>query len=310
MSIAGSRELAPVRCRRDASGRGPSRPARSSALKAIQPFVLTSAASAVSAGEPDRAVGRGRRRPGGRRLEAISADVQQGSQPAGSISTGPRFASGCSLRSSRLSPPMIGASARRIRPIGRTGVPGIAILLHVAGEDHVLAVGRDVAAVDVPAVLAIDEPAVRAVRVGHPELGPAVAVVLRLARRAVREDDVPGRPGTSRACSNPAPLTAFAAPVATSIRATLQLVPNEFATPESHFPSGDQVSCWKNPLRGSVRTMRRLATSTIEMPLIVRQATCLPSGLQLAQGYSPARAEDRRASSRRWSEITSSPWVP
>ena len=85
------------------------------------------------------------------------------------------------------------------------------------------------------------------------------------------------------------PLTAFACPVAASIRATLQLAPNEFATPESHLPSGDQVNCWKKPLRGSVRTVRRLATSTIEMPLIVRHAICSPSGLQLAQGYSPGR---------------------
>ena len=71
------------------------------------------------------------------------------------------------------------------------------------------------------------------------------------------------------------------------MRAMLQLAPKELETPESHLPSGDQVSCWKNPLRGSVRTTCRLATSTKKIPLIERQAICLPSGLQLAQGYSP-----------------------
>ena len=73
----------------------------------------------------------------------------------------------------------------------RAGVAGIAVLLHVAGEEHVLAVGRDVAAVDVPAVLAVDQPPGLALGVGHPQLRPAVAVVALLAGRPVGEDDLP-----------------------------------------------------------------------------------------------------------------------
>jgi len=56
-------------------------------------------------------------------------------------------------------------------------------------------------------------------------------------------------------------LIAFAAPVAISIRATVQAVPKELATPHSHFPSGDQVNCWKNPLR-SMRLITFLVASS------------------------------------------------
>ena len=78
------------------------------------------------------------------------------------------------------------------------------------------------------------------------------------------------------------------------MRAMLQLAPNELATPHSHRPSGDQVNCWKKPWRCHLRTTCFVATSMKEMPLIDRHTICLPSGLQLAQGYSPVAAEDLR----------------
>ena len=111
--------------------------------------------------------------------------------------------------------------------------------------------------------------------------------------------------GVQQSC----PLTAFAAPVASSIRATLQLAPKEFATPESHRPSGDHTSCWKNPFRARVRTVRRLARSTIATPLRVRQAICSPSGLQLAHGNSPS-PPTTVGPVPSLEAITSSPWAP
>jgi len=69
------------------------------------------------------------------------------------------------------------------------GMAGISNFLHVLGEDHVLAVGRNLSSIDVPPVLTVDEPAVPTIGVGHPELGPAVTMILRLSRRAVREDE-------------------------------------------------------------------------------------------------------------------------
>ena len=72
------------------------------------------------------------------------------------------------------------------------------------------------------------------------------------------------------------------------MRAMLQLAPNELATPLSHRPSGDQVNCWKKPFRSHLRTTCLVATSMNVMPLIDKHASCLPSGLQLAQGYSPS----------------------
>src|SRR6516165_6004913 len=98
--------------------------------------------------------------------------------------------------------------------------------------------------------------------------------------------------GNQSGVQQSAPLIALAAPVAISIRPTLQLAPNELDTPESHCPSGDQVNCWKKPFRGIVRVTRWVLTSTIEIPLIARHASCSPSGLQLAQGYSPIAPND------------------
>src|SRR5262245_58266738 len=83
-------------------------------------------------------------------------------------------------------------------------------------------------------------------------------------------------------------LTAFAAPVVAFIRATLQPVPKEFATPHNHWPSGDQVVCWKNPLRGSVCETLPLARSTNATPLILKVAISRPFGLQVAHGSSPS----------------------
>ena len=58
-------------------------------------------------------------------------------------------------------------------------------------------------------------------------------------------------------------------------------------TTTSHFPSGDQVICWKNPLRGSVRKTCRVVRSTNATPLMDKLASWSPSGLKLAQGNSP-----------------------
>ena len=66
-------------------------------------------------------------------------------------------------------------------------------------------------------------------------------------------------------------------PLATSMRAMLQLVPKELATPTSHFPSGDQVNCWKNPLRGSVRKTCRVAKSMNATPFMDKLASWSPS---------------------------------
>lgn len=46
-----------------------------------------------------------------------------------------------------------------------------------------------------------------------------------------------------------------------SIRATDQLAPKELATPHSHFPSGDHVTCWKNPRRSRRPTTSLVASS-------------------------------------------------
>src|SRR5579862_9818828 len=82
-------------------------------------------------------------------------------------------------------------------------------------------------------------------------------------------------------------LTALTAPVASSIRATDQPVSKLFATPLSHFPSGDQVICWKNPWRSRAPVTFLDSISTMAIPFAERHAIFLPSGDQEAQGYSP-----------------------
>src|SRR5438128_6664137 len=81
-------------------------------------------------------------------------------------------------------------------------------------------------------------------------------------------------------------LTALTAPLATSMRAMLQPVPKEFATPISHLPSGDHVSCWKNPWRGNVRSTLPVSASTNDTPLRLNVANSRPLGLHLAHGSS------------------------
>ncbi len=83
----------------------------------------------------------------------------------------------------------VSADDRRIgethQPHRRTAVRRVAVLDTVAGEDHVLRIGRHVAAVDVAALLAINQLRRLAIDRIAPELRPAVPL---LSRRPPRED--------------------------------------------------------------------------------------------------------------------------
>ena len=85
---------------------------------------------------------------------------------------------------------------------GGAGRAGICNLLHAPGEDHVLAVGRNLPSIDVPSVLTVDKPAVLTIGFGHPELSPAVTIILRLSPRAAPKKRGGGCQGTSQACNN------------------------------------------------------------------------------------------------------------
>src|SRR5579862_5536223 len=104
-------------------------------------------------------------------------------------------------------------------------------------------------------------------------------------------------------------LTGLTAPVASSIRATDQPVSKLFATPLSHFPSGDQVICWKKPLRSRTPVTFLDSISTMTMPFAERHAIFLPSGDQDAQGYSPGAPSDTGFAPSA-PAIISSPWRP
>src|SRR5262249_10183191 len=68
---------------------------------------------------------------------------------------------------------------------GRARVLGIAVFFHVPREHNILPVRRNISTINVSAILAGDKPSILPVRVGHPKLGPAVAMILRLTRWAV-----------------------------------------------------------------------------------------------------------------------------
>ena len=108
--------------------------------------------------------------------------------------------------------------------------------------------------------------------------------------------------GNQSGVQQSAPLIALAAPVAISIRATLQLAPKELDTPESQRPSGDQVNCWKKPLRGSVRTTRWVLDINDRDPLDRQTRELLAVGAPARPGifaFCPERRLARAVGRRR-----------